>query len=84
MAYFDRLDETTFGPTGLVSGGWDPDEQHNLAASETETADRLREKLIAWRKTVDAKMPTVNSNPQAGADRPAKKNRRQRNRQRAG
>ena len=28
MAYFDRLDETTFAPTGLVSGGWDPDEQH--------------------------------------------------------
>ena len=28
MAYFDRLDDTTFGPTGLVSGGWDPDEQH--------------------------------------------------------
>jgi len=28
VAYFDRLDETTFAPTGLVSGGWDPDEQH--------------------------------------------------------
>ncbi|KQR17880.1 thioesterase [Cellulomonas sp. Leaf334] len=28
MAYFDRLDETTFAPTGLVSGGWDPGEQH--------------------------------------------------------
>jgi arylsulfatase A-like enzyme len=58
-------------------------EEHNLAASETETAGRLREKLVAWRKTVDAPMPTANSNPQDGSERPFKKNRRERNRQRA-
>ena len=32
----------------------DPHEQQNLAASEPETAARLRANLVAWRKAVDA------------------------------
>jgi arylsulfatase A-like enzyme len=61
----------------------DVGEQHNLAASETEMAQRLREKLNAWRKTVNAPMPTANADPQErSGGQPLKKNR-QRNRARA-
>lgn len=46
MAYFDRVDASTFTPTALVSGGWNPDEQHIAPALgllahavETEQSD---------------------------------------------
>ncbi len=35
-------------------------EQHDLATEMPDRAAKLREKLAAWRKSVDAQMPTVN------------------------
>jgi arylsulfatase A-like enzyme len=61
----------------------DVSEQHNLATSDAATATRLREKLVAWRNAVKAPMPTANSDQDSSSDQPPRKNRRQRNRQRA-
>ncbi|WP_248930404.1 sulfatase [Paenibacillus hamazuiensis] len=38
----------------------DISEEHNLAARFPELAERLRAKLAAWRKSVEAKIPPVN------------------------
>lgn len=38
----------------------DPGETTDLRESEPEVAKRLREELAAWRKRVDAKMPSPN------------------------
>jgi arylsulfatase A-like enzyme len=40
----------------------DPLEQHDLAPRQPAKVDALREKLLAWRGEVAAKMPTVNPN----------------------
>ncbi|MBX6314651.1 MAG: sulfatase [Isosphaeraceae bacterium] len=38
----------------------DPGEQHDLAAQKPELATRLRQRLAAWRESVDAQMMTPN------------------------
>jgi arylsulfatase A-like enzyme len=38
----------------------DPSQEHDLAASQPEVAKELHEKLVAWRESVGAKMPTKN------------------------
>jgi hypothetical protein len=38
----------------------DPGESTNLASSRREDVDRLRERLRAWRRHVDAHMPAAN------------------------
>jgi arylsulfatase A len=43
-------------------------EQHNLAASQPEKVEQLRKRLHAWRKDVDAQMPTPN--PEHDSSRP--------------
>jgi hypothetical protein len=39
----------------------DPSESRNLALDQPEVTARLREDLAAWRQSISAKMPTVNS-----------------------
>jgi arylsulfatase A-like enzyme len=39
----------------------DPSQHSNLAASQPEKANELHAKLIAWRKSVNAPMPTANT-----------------------
>lgn len=41
----------------------DPGEAHDLAASNSDKATELRDKLHAWRREVSAQMPTVNPAP---------------------
>ncbi len=38
----------------------DPGERQNLAAENPQVADRLRDKLHAWRTSVDAQLPSPN------------------------
>jgi hypothetical protein len=58
----------------------DVGEQHNLAASESERAKELHDKLIAWRESVGAKMPTPNT---ATDDEDQAKKQKKRERRRA-
>jgi arylsulfatase A-like enzyme len=58
----------------------DMGEQRNLAAEQPAKAQEMHDKLIAWRKSVGARLPTANM-VQDDTDRPRKKNR-QRNRAR--
>lgn len=44
----------------LYDLGRDEGESHDLATARPETVQRLREKLHAWRREVDARMPTTN------------------------
>jgi arylsulfatase A-like enzyme len=53
----------------------DLSETRNLAHSEPERAEELKEKLDAWRKSVEAKMPGPND-PQKSADRPGGKGKK--------
>jgi arylsulfatase A-like enzyme len=53
----------------------DPAEQHDLATAQAAKAGQLREKLVAWRKSLDAKMPTVNPNYTGQTEVPGKKKR---------
>lgn len=50
------------GRTELYDLGRDPGEQKNLAAAQPEKAAGLLADLRAWRKSVDARMPTPNPN----------------------
>ena len=53
----------------------DPAEKKNLAESDAAKAKQLHEKLIAWRQSVNAQMPT--SNPKHGQSaKPVKKKRK--------
>ena len=38
----------------------DPGEQHDLAEQMPDRAEALRAQLVAWRESVDAKLPTPN------------------------
>ena len=40
----------------------DPSERHNLAKTNPSVAKRLRAKLAAWQKLMEAKMPSPNTN----------------------
>lgn len=51
----------------------DPGQQHDLAASQPDVAKSLHGKLVAWRESVGAKMPTPNNDR-----RPPNKNQRRR------
>ncbi len=59
-------------------------EQHDLASSQPEQAQELRDQLHAWRASVDAKMPSRNPNYTGKTEipgrerRPAAQNRRDR------
>jgi arylsulfatase A-like enzyme len=50
-------------------------ETRNLAESEPEKARLLHEKLVAWRKSVGAKMPGPNTEP-SDSERPKKKGKK--------
>jgi arylsulfatase A-like enzyme len=58
-------------------------ETNNLAAEETETAQRLRAMLDQWRKDVGAKLPTANVAADNSDDDKRPRNRRNRERRRA-
>ncbi len=49
-------------------------ERNNLAAKMPEKAKELHGKLVAWRKEVNAPMPTKNANPSTPAKKPKKPN----------
>jgi arylsulfatase A-like enzyme len=53
----------------------DPEETHDLAASQAAKADELKAKLHAWRETMHAQLPTPNPNydPEHPNDVPKKK-----------
>ncbi len=51
-------------------------ERHDLAAVEAERAAALRDKLHAWRASVDAKMPTRNPNYTGKTEIPGRPERR--------
>ena len=51
----------------------DPGERHNLAKANPAKAKRLRANLAAWQKRMGAKMPTPNSEYEAKAKRPVRK-----------
>jgi arylsulfatase A-like enzyme len=59
----------------------DRSEKHNLAESNSEKTRELRDKLVAWRASVGAKMPTPNDQ-QSDAERPRVKGKKQRKRAR--
>ncbi|PHS18371.1 MAG: sulfatase [Blastopirellula sp.] len=50
----------------------DPAEKNDLADTEIQLAKSMLEDLKAWRKSVDAQMPTVNPNYDAAKSKPAK------------
>jgi arylsulfatase A-like enzyme len=61
----------------------DLNEQHNLADQLPEKAQELHRRLVAWRKQVNAPMPSANDKPKGSAkakfknkNRPRKRNRR--------
>ena len=56
-------------------------EQHNLAEAHSDKAKELHEKLVAWRGSVQAPMPTPNTDVQN--DRRRERRGRDRNRRRA-
>jgi arylsulfatase A-like enzyme len=58
----------------------DAGEEHNLAAAEPELAKEMHDKLVAWRASVGAKMPTPNT---AKDDTDQAKKQKKRERQRA-
>jgi arylsulfatase A-like enzyme len=60
----------------------DLSEMQDLAAAEPETAKRLHETLLAWRKQVGAKLPTANTAAEDGGQRPRNRENRQRRRAR--
>lgn len=45
----------------------DPNEKNNVAAAHPEKVKELESKLAAWRKSVNAQMPTVNPDPNSTA-----------------
>jgi arylsulfatase A-like enzyme len=47
----------------------DISETHNLAKEKTELADELHQKMIEWRQSVGAVMPTANPNGQRDAEK---------------
>ena len=55
----------------------DVGEQHDLAASNVDKVAELHAKMLAWRESVGAKMPTKNT-AQADGEKLSKKERRQR------
>lgn len=55
-------------------------ETRNLAESSPDQARRLHEKLIAWRKSVGAKMPTANNQPAKKSNPKKTKNGKKRER----
>jgi arylsulfatase A-like enzyme len=57
-------------------------EQHNLVAEEPAKTEELHDKLVKWRESVGAKLPTANDR-QDESDRPRKKNRQRRQEKRA-
>lgn len=52
----------------------DQGEQHNLAKDQPAKAKELRDKLVAWRKSVNAIMPTPNANWNPDAEKNKSKN----------
>ncbi len=51
----------------------DPAERNDLAEVRPQVAARLREKLVAWRKSVDAQLPTPNPDYEPERDRGPRK-----------
>jgi len=56
-----------FDKAELYNLAQDPGEQHDLSESRPEKTTELREKLKAWQKKMNAKMPQPNPKYQAGA-----------------